>query len=202
MIGAYVRDIANTALAAYADQTPWHLTSNAPNIVRELIAACGAEYDLRSEAAIHRTAIVEAGASIKGPALIGPDCFIASSVLIRGGCWLERDCILGPGVELKTSFMFSDSKAAHLNFVGDSVIGAGVNIEAGAVIANYRNEYADKRIYITTANGVIDTGVDKFGALVGDGVRIGANAVIAPGVLLAPETIVARLGLIDQASAI
>ncbi len=200
MIAAYVRDIAKTALAAYTDQTPWHLTTNAPDIVRALVAVRGDEYALHGEAAIHHSATVESGAQIKGPALIGPRCFVASSALIRGGCWLERDCILGPGVELKTSFMFAGSKAAHLNFVGDSVIGAGVNIEAGAMIANYRNEHADKRIRIATADGVIDTGVDKFGALIGDNARIGANAVIAPGALLARETIVPRLALVDQAS--
>lgn len=200
MITAYVRDIAKTALAAYADQTPWHLTTNASDIVRAIIAASGDEYMLHGEGAIHRSATVEAGASIKGPALIGANCFIASSALVRGGCWLERDCTLGPGVELKTSFMFAGSKAAHLNFVGDSVIGAGVNIEAGAIIANYRNERADKSIRIATPNGVIDTGIDRFGALVGDNTRIGANAVIAPGALLARETIVPRLALVDQAS--
>lgn len=199
MIGAYVRDIANTVLAAYANQTPWYLTTNALAIVRELMTASDDGYALYGEAMIHRSASVEPGALIKGPAFIGPNCFVASSALIRGGCWLERDCILGPGVELKTSFMFAGSKAAHLNFIGDSVIGADVNVEAGAMIANYRNERAEKRIRVETAEGMIDTGVDKFGALVGDGVRIGANAVIAPGALLKPETIVARLALIDQA---
>ncbi|MBY0567675.1 MAG: hypothetical protein K2P70_10195 [Hyphomonadaceae bacterium] len=202
MISAYVRDIANTALAAYASQTPWYLTTNAPDIVRQLMKACGDGYALHGDAMIHRSAIIEPGAQLKGPTLIGPNCFVASSALLRGGCFLDHDCILGPGVELKSSFMFAGSKAAHLNFIGDSVIGADVNIEAGAMIANYRNERAEKRIRITAADGVMDTGVDKFGALVGDSVRIGANAVIAPGALLKPETIVARLALIDQASGV
>lgn len=202
MISAYVRDIANTALAAYASQTPWYLTANAPDIVRQLMKACGDGYALHGDATIHRSAIIEPGAQLKGPALIGPNCFVASSALVRGGCFLDHDCILGPGTELKSSFMFAGSKAAHLNFIGDSVIGADVNIEAGAMIANYRNERVEKRIRITAADGVIDTGVDKFGALIGDRVRIGANAVIAPGALLKPETIVGRLALIDQASGV
>lgn len=127
----------------------------------------------RNDAAIHRTAHIEDGAAIKGPALIGPGCFIASSALLRGGCWLERDCIIGPSCELKTSFVFAGGKLAHLNFVGDSVIGAGVNIEAGAMITNYRNESTDKRIRIRIGENVIETGVEKFGALVGDGAKIG-----------------------------
>jgi bifunctional N-acetylglucosamine-1-phosphate-uridyltransferase/glucosamine-1-phosphate-acetyltransferase GlmU-like protein len=71
-----------------------------------------------------------------------------------------------------------------MNFVGDSIIGADVNIEAGAIIANYRNELEGRNIRIAYRGQVIDTGVSKFGALVGDGSRIGANAVVAPSALL------------------
>lgn len=197
----FVGEIANTALAQLANFTPWHLTTNAPDIIRQLTITCGADYELRDEVAIHRSAVVEIGALIKGATLIGPGCFVASSALVRGGCWLERDCILGPAVELKSSFMFAGSKIAHLSFVGDSVIGADVNIEAGAIVANYRNELVDKKIRIRMGGAIIDTGVDKFGALIGDGSRIGANAVIAPGALLAPGKIVPRLALVDQANA-
>ena len=73
-----------------------------------------------------------------------------------------------------------------------------MNIEAGAVIANYRNELADKGICIRHENEIIDTGVTKFGSLIGDGARIGANAVVAPGALIVPGQKVGRLQLIDQ----
>jgi bifunctional N-acetylglucosamine-1-phosphate-uridyltransferase/glucosamine-1-phosphate-acetyltransferase GlmU-like protein len=107
-------------------------------------------------------------------------------------------CIIGPAVELKTAFMFSGAKAAHLNVFGDSLIGADANLEAGSIVANYRNELDDKMIRIRLGERVIETGVDKFGALIGDGARIGANAVIAPGAVLSPGARVARLGLVDQ----
>ncbi len=94
--------------------------------------------------------------------------------------------------------MLSESKLAHFNFIGDTLIGEGVNIEAGAIIANYRNELNGADIRIRHEGNVIVTGVKKFGALVGDGCKIGANAVIAPGALLRPNTYVPRLGLIDQ----
>lgn len=196
----YIASAAQSPLAVYLDYAPWALTSNAADIVRQLLATCGDGYATNGDIAIHSSATIELGAAIKGPAVIGPECFIASTALVRGGCWLERGCILGPAAELKTSFVFAGSKLAHLNFVGDTILGGDVNIEAGAMIANYRNERADKRIRIARANGAIDTGVEKFGAIVGDGSRIGANAVIAPGALLAPRTIVARLSLVDQAS--
>lgn len=94
--------------------------------------------------------------------------------------------------------MLDGSKLAHFNFVGDSVIGERVNIEAGAIIANYRNELDGANIRIRHGDAVIETGVNKFGALVGDGCKIGANAVIAPGALLRPDTRIPRLGLVDQ----
>ncbi len=94
--------------------------------------------------------------------------------------------------------MLAGSKLAHFNFVGDSLIGENVNVEAGAIIANYRNELDGVDIKIRYADNVIETGIKKFGALVGDGCKIGANAVIAPGALLRPKTHVPRLGLIDQ----
>lgn len=194
----YIASLAQSDLAAFADAAPWQLTADAERIVRERVAACGDEFIVTGDVAIHRTAQIESGAAVKGPAFIGSNCFVASTALIRGGCWLERDVIVGPSAELKTSFVFAGSKLAHLNFVGDSVLGAGVNIEAGAMIANYRNERQDKRIRIKVGDALLDTGIDKFGVLLGDGARVGANAVIAPGAILAKGAIVARLSLVDQ----
>ncbi len=155
-------------------------------------------YTIVDDVAIHHRAEVEAGVNINGPAIIGPDTFVGAGALIRGGVFLARGCIVGHACELKTSFMFAGSKVAHLSFVGDSIIGARVNIEAGAVVANYRNEFSDKRIRILWNGENIDTGVEKFGALLGDDVRIGANSVIAPGAILSPGTIVPRLSKVDQ----
>jgi NDP-sugar pyrophosphorylase family protein len=177
---------------------PWRVTTDAVEILRAIGPRLGDGYLAIGEALVHRTAEIEPGAQIKGPAIIGPNAFVSSSALLRGGVYLAEGCIVGPGVELKTSFMFRGSKIAHLSFVGDSLIGEDVNVEAGAMFANYRNELVDKRIRLTVGGAVIETGVDKFGALVGDGSRIGANAVLAPGTVLAPGARVGRLALVDQ----
>ena len=196
----YVDSIDTTPLADLADRTPWDWTQSAEAIVRALIGARAPDFHFLGDGvAVHNTVNVEHGAQLKGPVIVGPHCFIAATALLRGGCWLDAGCTIGPACELKSSFLFAGTKLAHLNFVGDSVLGSDVNIEAGAMIANYRNEREDKRIRIAGADGVIDTGVEKFGAMVGDGARIGANAVIAPGALLPPKTIAARLSLVDQA---
>lgn len=196
VVSEVIASATKGALAKFAADHAWILTQSSERIVGEL--GHGDDFEIEGALVRHRSAVIEQGAQLKGPCFIGPGCFVSSSALLRGGCWLEANCIVGPACELKSSFVFAGSKLAHLNFVGDSVIGAGVNIEAGAMIANYRNERTYKRIVIRTADGVVDTGVEKFGALVGDRCRIGANAVIAPGAILAPGSIVARLALVDQ----
>jgi len=191
--------IAALLPAGLAVEAPWQLTSQAPYYIRELLANLPVtEYAISGEVAIHRSSTVEPGAVVKGPAIIGPRCFIAAGAYLRDGVWLEADCIIGPGAELKTSFMFAGSKLAHFNFVGDSLIGRDVNLEAGSIVANYRNEREDKEIRVRTDVGLIATGITKFGAVLGDHSRIGANAVLAPGVLLLPHAIVRRGSVLDQ----
>lgn len=196
-IKAYVARWPEFAFGAEAER-PWTITQDAPARIRNAIATLGSDYVRTEDVAIHASARIEEGATIKGPTIVGPNCFVAASALLRGGVFLDEACTVGPGVELKTTFMFSGSKAAHLNFVGDSIIGSNVNLEAGCIVANYRNEFLDRAIRILNGAEVIDTGVEKFGALIGDGTRIGANAVIAPGALLGRDQKVPRLGLVDQ----
>ena len=198
LLTEHIAAFSNSPLAALTEKTPWALTTNSVLAVRRLLNGISAEFCISDDVAIHRTTTVEAGALVKGPAMIGPRCFIAAGSLIRGGCWLEENCIIGPGSELKSSFLFAGSKLAHFNFVGDSVVGARVNLEAGSIVANFRNELADPRIRILHAGEIIDTGVDKFGALIGDDCKFGANAVVAPGAIFERGTIVARLASVDQ----
>jgi UDP-N-acetylglucosamine diphosphorylase / glucose-1-phosphate thymidylyltransferase / UDP-N-acetylgalactosamine diphosphorylase / glucosamine-1-phosphate N-acetyltransferase / galactosamine-1-phosphate N-acetyltransferase len=193
-----IADFVSTPPAAWANLEPWAATTNAPALIEALITALPVKNASEAGIAIHHSAHIEQGAILKPPVFIGANCYVAAGAYLRGGVWLDESVIIGPHCEVKTTFMFSGSKIAHLSFVGDSVIGRNVNIEAGAMLANYRNEKTDKRIRFHWLGTLIDTGVDKFGAILGDNVKIGANAVIAPGAALAPNAIVKRLQLIDQ----
>lgn len=177
---------------------PWHITTSAMALLTDAIATLGPDYAVSDGIAVHHTAAIEPGAILKSPVIIGPRSFVAASAYLRGGVFLDEDCIVGPSCELKTTFLFAGAKVAHLSFVGDSLLGAGVNIEAGAIIANYRNEMDDRAIRIARHGSVIETGVDKFGALIGDAAKIGANSVVAPGALIEPGARIARLTRIDQ----
>ena len=112
--------------------------------------------------------------------------------------FLDKSVKIGPGSEIKSSIICSGTAIAHLNYVGNSIIGKNVNFEAGSIAANHYNERTDKKIQIAYKNQIIDTGVTKFGALVGDNSKIGANAVLSPGTILPKNSVVSRLELIDQ----
>ena len=185
--------------SAWAGLAPWQATTQAMDILAKLVENAGADFNIGNGCAIHKTANVEPGAVLKGPVYVGANCMVAHGAYLRGGVWLQGDAIIGPNCEVKTCFMFTGSKVAHLSFVGDSILGHGVNVEAGAMIANYRNEKADKMITFQFEGSRVDTGVDKFGCLLGDNSRVGANAVVAPGAMFRPSTIIKRLQLVDLA---
>lgn len=153
---------------------------------------------IKDEIIIHPTSIVEEGVIMKGPVIIGPNCFIGAHAYLRGGVYLMGNNSIGPGCEIKSSIIFPKTNLAHFNFVGDSVLGSNVNMEAGSIICNHYNERTDKEIFVLINGQLLKTGATKFGAVVGDNCKIGANAVLSPGTLLSPGTIVPRLGLIEQ----
>jgi NDP-sugar pyrophosphorylase family protein len=201
-IADHVAAFAASPWAPLAALPPWRLPEQIGRHVRALIATLAADaYRIEQDVAVHRSATVEAGAVLKGPIVIGPRCLVAAGAYLRGGAWLDADCIVGPGAELKTSLMFAGTKLAHFNFVGDSILGSAVNLEAGAIVSNYRNERDDKQIFVALAGTRVATGVSKFGALLGDGCRLGANAVIAPGAVLRAGTVIGRAQLFDAEAA-
>lgn len=198
-IADFTARLGATPLAAYAESAPWSVTAKLEEIIAAAIPRLPASYRISGHQAVHESAEIEDGATLKGALVIGPNTYVAKTAYLRGGVFMDEACIVGPSAELKTTIMLRGSKLAHLNFVGDSILGEGVNIEAGAIIANYRNERADKIIRFTHNGESIDTGAEKFGAIIGDQSRIGANAVIAPGAALVPNCIVPRLALVDMA---
>jgi NDP-sugar pyrophosphorylase family protein len=177
---------------------PWQATAGAVSLVEEWLRTLGDDYHIQNGVAIHRAATVEEGVVLKGPVVVSAGCFLAAHAYLRGGVFLDEGVTVGPGCEVKSSFIFGGTTLAHFNFVGDSLVGAGVNLEAGAVVANHYNERSHKDIAVRAGGQVIATGVQKFGALIGDGSRLGANAVTSPGTILLPGSVVGRLELVMQ----
>jgi len=198
-LAEFIASINASPLAPWAALAPWEVTSQAEAIVRRLITGLSfAEFTASGEVLVHKSAVVECGALLKGPLILGSKCFVAAGAYLRGGNWVGEGCTFGPGAELKSSFVFAGTKLAHFNFVGDSIVGRDVNFEAGSIVCNYRNERQDKEILVRLAGALQRTGHQKFGAVVGDHSRIGANSVVAPGALLRPGSVVARASLCDD----
>ena len=178
---------------------PWELATNVETLIStESLRLKANDYKQRGNVWIHHSAIVEENVQIRSAAIIGAGCFIASNAYLRGGVILGANTHVGPGVELKSVICCGDSAFAHLNYVGNSIVGKGVNFEGGSVIANYLNETPGVSIRVKVGENIIDTKQLKFGALVGDNSKIGANAVLSPGTVLEPHSTIPRLALVKQ----
>lgn len=175
---------------------PWSILQNLPEILRIRIDDMGDQFTINNGVAIHKSATVEQHVIIKGPAIVSANCFVGAHAYLRGGVFLGESVTVGPGCEIKTSIILDHSALAHFNFVGDSLLGSFVNMEAGSILANHHNDRENKTIHMSIGGQAYVLDVARFGSFIGDDVKIGANAVCSPGTFLAPKTIVKRLELI------
>jgi NDP-sugar pyrophosphorylase family protein len=143
---------------------------------------------------------VPKGAIIGEQVYIGPDCIIESGVYIKGPAWIGRGCILrygcycrenvfaesgvllGHASEIKNSWLMSGAEVPHFNYVGDSILGRKAHLGAGVILSNVRLD--KKTILLKDGMEHIDTGLEKFGAIIGDRCEIGCNSVINPGSII------------------
>lgn len=125
---------------------------------------------------------IEPTAYIEGPTIIGPRSIVGTGAYIRGGTILGEHAIIGHATEAKNCILLDNAAAPHFNFIGDSILGNGVNIGAGVILANFRLDTKP------VPAGEVSTGLVKFGAVLGDRVKIGCNAVTEPGTFLLPDT--------------
>jgi NDP-sugar pyrophosphorylase family protein len=126
--------------------------------------------------------IVEQGAVIKGPAWIGERCHI------RSGCYVRENVIVGDGVvmgnscEFKNCIVCDEAQVPHFNYVGDSILGFRAHLGAGVILSNVKLDH--REISVAIDDGILPTGLTKFGAIVGDRTEIGCNAVVNPGTVI------------------
>lgn len=129
------------------------------------------------------------GAVVEGPVWIGEDVEVRVGAYLRGGCWVGDGCVVGANVEMKRAILFPGAHAAHLNYVGDSILGNDVNLGAGVILSNFRHD--GRSVAIPTGAGHderLATGKRKLGAILGDGVAVGCNSVLNPGTIVGART--------------
>ena len=126
--------------------------------------------------------VVEPGAYIIGPTIIGKNCEVRHGAYIRGNVLVGNNCVIGHTTEIKSSIMLNGSKAGHFAYIGDSILGNNVNLGAGTKLANLK--VVEGNVYIKIDDKNIDSGLRKFGAIIGDNTEIGCNSVTSPGTLV------------------
>ena len=139
-----------------------------------------------SQISIAKGCVVEPGAYIQGPVILGPGTVVRHGAYIRGFVVTGKDCIIGHTTEVKHSIFLNRASAAHFNYVGDSILGNDVNIGAGVKLANFRLDHAP--ITFLHQGKKVVTGLKKFGAAIGDDTQIGCNAVTSPGTMIGPRS--------------
>lgn len=136
---------------------------------------------------IGKGTVIESGAYIKGPALIGENCQIRSGAYLRGNVLMEEGAVVGHATEVKNSILLARAHAAHFNYVGDSILGVDSNLGAGVICANFRLDQGEISVFVEGIK--INTGLRKLGLILGDGSQIGCNSVTSPGTLIGKQVL-------------
>lgn len=141
------------------------------------------EYRLLNENVwIHKSAKIAPTAYIGAPSIIGRNSEVRHCAFIRSSALIGEDCVIGNSTEVKNAILFDGVQVPHFNYIGDSILGYKAHLGAGAVTSNVKSDKSF--VTVKSRNGSIETGLKKFGAIIGDGVEVGCNSVLNPGTVI------------------
>jgi NDP-sugar pyrophosphorylase family protein len=132
--------------------------------------------------------VVEPGAHIAGPAWIGKNCVIRHGAYLRGNVIVGDNSVLGNSCEFKNCLLFNDVQVPHFSYVGDSILGHRAHLGAGVICSNVRLDHQE--VMVRYDGKSHETGLKKFGALIGDGCEVGCNSVLNPGTVLGRKAMI------------
>lgn len=167
---------------------PWEALPKISGFILELGATLSEEeYEKRGENVwIARSAAVAPTAYINGPAIIGKDAEVRHCAFIRGNAIVGEGAVVGNSTELKNVILFNKVQVPHYNYVGDSILGYKSHMGAGSITSNVKS---DKKLVVVKApKGNIETGMKKFGAMIGDEVEVGCGSILNPGTVVGRHT--------------
>lgn len=165
---------------------PWEVLPQIKEFIRALGPKLPAEeYDHPSgEVWIHRSVRLYPNIYIDGPTIVCAESEVRPGAFIRGSVLVGKKCVVGNSTELKNCILFDHVQVPHYNYVGDSILGQYAHIGAGVICSNVKS---DKTLVVVRGGGEpIETGLKKFGAILGDHVEVGCNSVLNPGTVLEP----------------
>ena len=177
--------LAGSYLAGF--DYPWQALKGIKDLILKLGSALGEEYtEVTPTVWVHNTAVVAPTAYLGAPCIIGAGTEIRHCAFIRGSALVGENCVVGNSVELKNVILFDNVQVPHYNYVGDSILGYKSHMGAGAVTSNVKSD----KTPVTVKNGdeKIETGLKKFGAMLGDWVEVGCNSVLNPRTVIGPHS--------------
>lgn len=135
--------------------------------------------NIKGKLLLGKNSLIKSGAYIEGPVMIGENSIVGPNCFLRPYTCIGNNCKIGNGVEIKNSIIMNNTNVPHLTYIGDSIIGENINFGAGAVLTNFRLD--GKNIKVNIKDKPVDTGLRKFGSIIGDNTKIGSNVVVNPG---------------------
>ena len=166
---------------------PWEVLANIKKYILELGNTLSEEYEKHSEDIwIHKNASVSESAEIHGPCIIDDGAEIRHSAFIRGSVIIGKNSVFGNSCEIKNAIIFDNVQVPHFSYVGDSILGSHSHMGASSIISNLKSD--KKNIVIKHNDEIIETGLRKIGAFLGDNVEVGCGCVLNPGTIIMPNS--------------
>ena len=163
---------------------PWEVLPKISSFILQLGETLSEkEYEKRGENVwVAKSAKVAPTAYINGPAIIGKEAEVRHCAFIRGNAIVGEGAVVGNSTELKNVILFNKVQVPHYNYVGDSVLGYKSHMGAGSITSNVKSD--KKLVAVKTPEGNIETGMKKFGAMIGDEVEVGCGSILNPGTVV------------------
>ena len=167
---------------------PWEVLPKISDFIKELGKTLSEdEYEQKGENIwIAKTAKVAPTASITGPAIIGKNAEVRHCAFIRGNAIVGENAVVGNSTELKNVVLFNNVQVPHYNYVGDSILGYKAHMGAGSITSNVKSD--KKLVIVKDGDKLYETGLKKFGAMVGDNVEVGCGSILNPGSVIGRNT--------------
>ncbi len=157
---------------------------------------------IEGKVVLHESVKLPAFCSITGPCWIGEGVEIRPGAYIRGNLIAGPNCVLGNSSEFKNCLLIENVQVPHFSYVGDSVLGAGVHLGAGTILSNLRLD--QKSVHVKISDNLVDTGMRKLGAIMGDESETGSNAALMPGSIVGKKSLIGPVscfkGVLPEAS--
>ena len=175
---------------------PWEALPQISGWIIELGKTLSSEeYEQRGENVwIAKSATVYPSAYIVGPAIIGPNTEVRHGAFIRGNALVGANCVVGNSVELKNVVLFDKVQVPHYTYVGDSILGYKAHMGAGSITSNVKSDKT--LVTVRTRDALLESGLKKFGAILGDGVEVGCNSVLNPGSVIGRNSNIYPLSMV------